>query len=151
MNKIQEWGKEHFGLMIGPLIGLIVVVIIMYFATYQKETRKSDVQEVAATVPALTTEIMLDSMVRAWIDPKGGRFMKVCYDGPSKTKHGFFILYGPKNPSDAENTLDEGWWYVEQEFFMTGAGKYYTNDVPTLDRNQHVYPDVTGLNCKDRQ
>lgn len=135
---------------IGYKIGLCCgagVIAIAVFASIQtkKEEPKQEVQ-----VPQITEDVMLDSMVRAWTDPKGQRFMKVCYDGHSNGKYGFFVLYGPKGPSDSETSLDEGWWYVEQEFFRTSAGKYYTNDIPSLDRNMHVYPDVTGLSCKDR-
>ena len=98
-----------------------------------------------------TIDAMLDAMVRAWTDTPSQRFKKVCYDAPGAKPglHEFFVLYGPKASED-DKTLAEGWWYVEQQFFRTSAGRFYTNDISTLNDDQHVYPDVTGLVCKDR-
>jgi hypothetical protein len=153
MNKIVSWLITDLGYKIGLCAGAGVIAIGAYAALNSSSTRKEEPKPVVqeAQVPQITEDQMLDSMVRAWTDPIGQRFKKVCYDGQRKNdKYGFFILYGPKNPSDSENVLAEGWWYVEQEFFRTSAGKFYTNDVPSLDNNAHVYPDVTGLVCKDR-
>jgi hypothetical protein len=134
------------------MIAAILVVLGIAVVVIPKEEPKRTVQEVQVVqVAPITEDVMLDSMVRAWSDPISQRFKKVCYDGiRPNAKYGFFVLYGPKNPSDGENVMAEGWWYVEQEFFRTSAGKYYTNDVPSLENKAHVYPDVTGLVCKDR-
>ena len=148
IKKFYERITHELGYKIGLGCGLAVIAIATYVATYPKIPPKAEVPSVQA--PEITEDVMLDAMLRAWTDPKGHRFMKVCYDGPSNGKYGFFILYGPKNAGDSDEMLDEGWWYVEQDFFRTSAGKYYTNDIPTLDRKFHVYPDVTGLTCKDR-
>jgi hypothetical protein len=153
MNKIVRWAITDWGYKIALCCGATVIFIGTYTALYTSSTKKEDHKPVVQDVQVapITEDQMLDSMVRAWTDTKGMRFKKVCHDAPApNNKDGFFILYGPKNPGDGDEMLEEGWWYVEQEFFRTSAGKYYTNDVPTLDRKFHVYPDVTGLNCKDR-
>jgi hypothetical protein len=153
MNKIVSWVLTDLGYKIGLCAGAGVIAIGAYAALNTSSVKKEEPQPVvqAVQIPPITEEVMLDSMVRAWADPISQRFKKVCYDGVRpNAKYGFFVLYGPKNPSDGENVMAEGWWYVEQEFFRTSAGKYYTNDVPSLENKAHVYPDVTGLVCKDR-
>jgi hypothetical protein len=150
MKKIIKGLIDDPGVLISGGIGIAVFVITTFVSLNSSSTKKEEPKQ-AVQVQQITEDAMLDSMVQAWTDPIGHRFKKVCYDGPRpNAKYGFFILYGPKNPGDIENALAEGWWYVEQEFFRTSAGKYYTNDVPRLDNNAHVYPDVTGLICKDR-
>ena len=147
MKKIIHWLITDLGYKIGLCAGAGVIAIGTYAALNSSSEKKEEPkQEVQAT--SISTDIMLDAMVRAWTDDNG-RFLKVCYDAPTWKKYGFFILYGPKK-STTDETLAEGWWYVEQEFFKTSAGKYYTNDIPRLDNNMHVYPDVSGLVCKDR-
>ena len=136
------WGVVILTIM---TMGLLTIVL-----SNPKQATTQQAVAVVSEIPEPTTDTMLDSMVRAWTD-KANRFKKVCYDAPGAKPelHGFFIFYGPKASED-DKTLDEGWWYVEQQFFRTSAGKIYTNDVEGLPSSQHVYPDVTGLSCKDR-
>lgn len=138
--------REFFKILIAIAVLIVLVVpAVVFFTTQKKEPVKTP--EVQEQQVALSTDAMLSAMIRAW---DGKRFLKVCYDAPTKNgKYGFFVEYGPKTDPD-DKTLAEGWWYVEQQFFMTSAGKIYTNDIPNLQDDWHVYPDVSGLACKDK-
>jgi hypothetical protein len=92
--------------------------------------------------PAVPVQDMLGAILRV-----SDRISQACYDG--KTESGnliFFIQYKP-SPDDDFGT---GWRQVDSiKFLQTDAGKYY---IQAPDREEYgaVYPDVTGLQCKQQ-
>jgi len=65
----------------------------------------------------------------------------VCFDSGD----GYFVKYG--KPIDDKH-FDEGWYFVHHKIFRTSVGKVFVQEISS-EEYVRVFPDVTGLECKD--
>ena len=105
------------------------------------EAKKEVVKEEPKQEVEFTVEDALSAMVRGHPNSK-----KVCYD---RKLNGYLIYYRP--PLKAGDTPEEGkyygWLYIDKVRFYQSANNTWF----IAEQNNHiaVYPDDTGLPCKD--
>ena len=74
---------------------------------------------------------------------------KVCVDG--NRDRAFFLYYGPLQPAGAEpDGLWHGWLFIEKVDFYQTSNKTWFITNQADNKYAQVYPDVTGLQCKDQ-
>ena len=74
---------------------------------------------------------------------------KICYD---TNFDGYFMHYGPPLPAGVENDGKmHGWYLVQKIAFYQSANKAWFIGTQPDQAYVTVYPDVTGLPCKDQQ
>jgi len=96
-------------------------------------------QPAAEPVEKPTTQQMLDAMVRPY-----ARMSKVCVDGARE--RAFFLLFN--DTSEPDKLI--GWYFVEGiNFYKTSNNTWFIGDIAD-DKFVKVYPDITGLQCKDK-
>jgi hypothetical protein len=96
-------------------------------------------QEPKEDVP--TQEQAIDAAIRAH-----ERSTKVCYDPAIE---GFLIHYPYMKPAEDGTTYFDGWYYLKyQQMWKTDNGIWFMKDYSPSEYVR-VYPDVTGLNCKN--
>lgn len=97
-------------------------------------------QEAKTNEDVPTQEQAIDAAIRAH-----DRSTKVCYDPAIE---GFLIHYPHKEP-DGDVQYFEGWYYLKyQQMWKTDNGIWFMKDYAPTEYVR-VYPDVTGLNCKN--
>jgi hypothetical protein len=106
------------------------------------DTAVSAAASAAVPDPEVPIPEALSSILRV-----SDRIIQVCYNG--KNDKGRFIFLLQYKPS-ADDDFGVGWRYVDdQTFLQTDAGKWYTQ-APNRAEYNAVYPDVTGLQCKQQ-
>ncbi len=101
--------------------------------------------EVAASAPDTEPPIPLDDKLAA-ILRVSDRLSAVCFNGTEDGKEIFFLKYKPAEG----DSYGDGWVYVDdQKFLRTTVGKIYTQ-APNREHYNAIYPDVTGLQCKQQ-
>jgi hypothetical protein len=106
------------------------------------------VPEPAASVAAvelpITQEQALAAMLRGHPNAR-----RICIDG--YRTDAFFLDYGPLLPAGAEpDGLWHGWIFIDEiHFYRTSNNTFFVTDQGD-EKYAQVYPDVTGLVCKDK-
>lgn len=101
----------------------------------QAETQKKTEDDVPTIEEAITAAIRAHE-----------RATKVCYD---EKIEGFLIHYPYQKPDENGQQYFNGWYYLKwHQMWKTQNGIWFMKD---FDANEYlkVYPDVTGLNCKN--
>ena len=98
-------------------------------------------QETKTEEDVPTQEQAIDAAIRAH-----ERSTKVCYDPAIE---GFLIHYPHLKPAEDGTTYFDGWYYLKyQQMWKTDNGIWFMKDYAPSEYVR-VYPDVTGLNCKN--
>ena len=118
---------------------LLTLIVVTLFGCGKKEDTP------VATAPAPTV-ITYDQAIEAIMlaHPKS---LQVCYD---KNTDGFFLDYGPPygDASEDRTSNSKGWlWIHTPTLYLMANGKYFMQDL-TADKYVAVYPDTTGLPCR---
>ena len=127
------------------LAGFTILPISILIVTYSaKVDIKSEPAAASAPEPAPVIPIQeaLSSILRV-----SDRIMQVCYNGKNEKGALIFLIQYKPSPDD---DFGMGWRFVDDmEFFQTNAGKWYTQ-APNREEYDAVYPDITGLQCKQQ-
>jgi len=107
----------------------------------------------AASVAASAVEIEKPSVIPvddrlAAILRTSDRLQQVCYGGSDENPHReiFYIKYATR-PDD---NIGDGWIFIDDQSFSPAPnGKWWT-ETPNIAKYSHIYPDVTGLQCKQQ-
>ena len=130
----------------------ILPISILIVAFSAPHSAKVDIKsEPAASAPAASApepapvipiQEALSSILRV-----SDRIMQVCYNGKNEKGALIFLIQYKPSPDD---DFGMGWRFVDDmEFFQTNAGKWYTQ-APNREEYDAVYPDITGLQCKQQ-
>lgn len=145
--------KLNIAFGITGLVGFSAIVTSLFMVGCSAKVEVKSTQAVAASAPEVVASAPEPEPVVPMQDMLGAilrvsdRIAQVCYDG--KTDKGqmiFFIQYKPSPDDD----FGIGWRQVDSiTFLQTDAGKYYVQ-APNREEYGAVYPDVTGLQCKQQ-
>lgn len=102
--------------------------------------------EVAAPVPVAVAPTVDEALVAVLRGHPNSR--KICYD---TNFDGYFMYYGPHLPAGVEDDGKmHGWYLVQKIAFYQAANKSWFIGLQPNQSYVTVYPDVTGLPCKDQ-
>lgn len=113
-------------------IGLGLVAAVILITVFAVAPAKIEPVE-----PEFTLDKYFDALLRSWA------VVEVCYDAKSRQ----YLFNVPPHPH-RDDTLDEGW-------YMTTSYKFVelSNNSLVLEhasRSDKIYPDTTGLLCKQQ-
>ncbi len=126
---------------------LVAATVLGSLSACGKKAEKAQEQVVkAAPAAAKTTypkEMLLDAMLRGH---PGGK--KVCID--ESRDNAFFLDYSHREQNEEYGIFAGSWLFIEQvEFFETSNKSIFITE-QKYGNYVRVYPDVTGLTCKER-
>ena len=92
----------------------------------------------------ITTDEMVAAMLRGHPNAQ-----KLCVDG--NREKSFFLYYGPlPAQGSAPDNLFHGWIFIEKVDFYQTSNKTWFITAQEANKYVQVYPDITGLQCKDQ-
>lgn len=126
------------------IIPILFIVALLVGCGKKEETpitpnKTAVVEEVKANTPSVDQE--LAAMLRGHYHAT-----KICFSR-NANKDTFFIFWPPGQPDDG---LYHGWYFItDVPFYNTQANTWFIQEMSD-DNYIQVYPDVTGLTCKDQ-
>lgn len=139
----RQWNKNGtpYTLFIAVLFFFVGFVGVIWFS-YQK--RVSPLEEAIQKVtpeqePTITAEAAFEALKRSHPNAE-----KICIE--SGNKNSFLFKYTGTKPEDFNG------WYVAYDipfYVLKGNNTWFTVNLPN-DRYIQIFPDVTGLTCKDK-
>lgn len=114
----------------------VIAALALVLSGCQK--KEEPVAVAAEAAPTYTVADTMAAMLRGHSHSK-----QICYD---EGMNGWYILY--TEDATMESPFNGGWLYIsEVKFYRSSNKTWFITDQKITDYT-HVYPDVTGMNCK---
>jgi hypothetical protein len=125
---------------------LVMLALAVGLTACGKKAENPGATEVSAPAPAVVAPTVDEAIVAVLRGHPNSR--KICYD---TNYDGYFMYYGPHLPPAAEEDGKfHGWYLVQKIQFYQAANKSWFIGLQPNQNYITVYPDVTGLPCKDQ-
>lgn len=127
-------------------LGLVALILTVGLTACGKKAETPTAEAAVVPAPVTVSPTVDEAIVAVLRGHPNSR--KICYD---TNFDGYFMYYGPHLPAGAEDDGKmHGWYLVQKIAFYQSANKAWFIGIQPNQNYVTVYPDITGLPCKDQ-